>query len=228
MKRPTKNRAGFSLLEVIVVVTILLILSAIVISMMGRLGETSEIRKCAANLRHVGIALLAYVAESGNQLSSFAGGQNGAEKIWGNQLYEGGHVDDKRLFRCEQGDATLALEHAAWHWYTYGMNMLTPPGVFLRYNDPDGSMERRYQVNLNAVAEPSRHILLFDSAISPTSKVQIFRMEYSGKSGIKLRHEGKANVFFLDGHMRAMNRKQIQDIVEWAEHENPTWPYIFD
>lgn len=228
MKTKFNGRSGFSLLEIIVAVSIILVLALIAINTTGRLFQSAELNRCSANIRHAGIALIGYAAEQNNVLDVFAGGQNGEASMWGRLLYDNGMVDDKSIFRCEQGEATLPLTHGAWAWYTYGMNLITPPGAYVRYNSPDGRFERRYRVSLNAITNPSRHMLLFDSGMPSSSNIQSFRMEYSSKSGIKLRHEGKANVFFIDGHLRAMNRQQIVDNMELSEHENPNWNYIFD
>lgn len=229
MKPHRTARYGFSLVEIIIAISIILVLAVVSLSVASKWIDSAELNKCAARVRHLGVSVLSYAAEENNILDFFAGGKAGTDALWANVLYQRGIVVDKHLFRCEQGEAAQSLSHGAWPWFTYGMNMLTPPGITAYFPAAGGVTEYRYRLSLNSVADPAYHMFLYDSGISSAqSNMQIFRMDSIGKGGIKLRHSGKANVFFLDGHLEAMNRKQIEHTMDMAGHEIPNWNYIHD
>jgi prepilin-type N-terminal cleavage/methylation domain-containing protein/prepilin-type processing-associated H-X9-DG protein len=62
-----RNRSGFTLIELLVVITIIGILASLAMPALGKMRERAESTKCAGNLRNIGIAVLAYVADNDNR-----------------------------------------------------------------------------------------------------------------------------------------------------------------
>lgn len=225
----SKTRKAFSLLEILVGVTIVLLLSMVVLGVSARSVRMAEARKCAANVRAAGLGLLAFAGEQNNQIVVFAGGGYDYKdyKQWAREVYERGYVDERDLFRCPSGEWTIEITHGSWSWETYAINMLMPPGEYLRF--PWGSSTFRvFKLNLANVQSISNHILIGDSAASASNKKQTFRIDDYGKGGWHLAHDGKANMFFLDGRLERMARHEIEREVRLAKHTPPTWEYVLD
>lgn len=195
----------------------------------SRSVRMAEAQKCASNLRAAGMGLLALAGDQGNQIVVFAGGGYDYKefKQWAREVHERGFTQEREVFRCPSGVSTIAITHGSWSWETYAINMLMPPGEYVRY--PWGSSNFRvFRLNLASVPSVSNHILIGDSAQSTSDKKQTFRVDDYGKGGWHLAHDGKANIFFLDGRLDRLGRDEIEREVKLARHTPPTWEYIIE
>jgi len=76
MSRTVSRRAGFTLVELLVVIGIIAVLISILLPALQRARDSAATIKCAANLRSVGQGLLAYAAEN-KQFLPFSYGYRG-------------------------------------------------------------------------------------------------------------------------------------------------------
>jgi len=62
-----KGKAGFTMVEVIIVVAIIAILASIIMPKMGGSRESAKIAACMSNIRHILIAMDLYANENGKE-----------------------------------------------------------------------------------------------------------------------------------------------------------------
>jgi prepilin-type N-terminal cleavage/methylation domain-containing protein len=109
------NRGGWTLVEVLVVVAILLVLAGLIYAVGAYALDRARQTQCISNLRQIGIALQQYMddykqADWETEIDSYPGIEDLQERRrlvarWGfprnlYQLYEAGYLKDKRLLQC--------------------------------------------------------------------------------------------------------------------------------
>lgn len=196
------HRRALSILELLVVVTILAILAAFLIAATARFLERSRTVECANNLRQVGMLLQQYAVDRDNRLRFFRDGSG--SPFWFNELRnfaEYSQEEAQKRFSCPAMDW-----RQTGHWWCYGMRMGRVP------SDPDdpGTVQRDgsgqpgfYVLNLARVERPGDFWIMTDSATGSLAR-QTFRIVPPGlysNAGVHLRHGDQANVLFLDGHV---------------------------
>ncbi len=194
---------GVTLPELLVAVALLAVLLVLAFPGASRVLEQSRSAKCAQRQRQIGVLVLGLTAEHNGNLRLFRDGSAGGEYRWYNQLRTWANLTPggaRAAFGCPSYPADTAND-----WICYGMRVAGAPGGVRRYPDDNGP--RLYQINLRQVADPTRFLLLADTII-PASGRQTFRITPPGlyeESGIHLRHRGRANTLFLDGHVEALD-----------------------
>ncbi len=221
MNPPRKRkqaRHGFTLLEALVTIAILLVLVGMIFPIASRMRESSRNSQCIAHLRQAGVAMQHYISEMGNRIVTRRGGnRGGSTDLWGAELSGRGYLSeparkdgyrsttgsDPRLLQCPTGALPPSFSMTNWSWYTYGINLFTPGLKSTEEKETPLSVR-----NVMTIQSPAKFPLLADSA-SGTDNVQYFRLS-SDNGGLALRHSGKGNVLFLDGHVEAIGRKEAQ------------------
>lgn len=93
---PLRSPKGFTLIELLTVIAIIGILAAILIPVVGRVRESARTAKCSSNLRQIGTATHAFVAENGVMPSSIGYGGRPTHPILELFFY----ADDAEVFIC--------------------------------------------------------------------------------------------------------------------------------
>jgi type II secretory pathway pseudopilin PulG len=88
--------AGFSLVELLVIIAIMMILMALLLPAIGRARESAKVASCGNNLGQLGKGLIAYANENDERLPAVSQ-QDGT--IWDTQILPYVGTDD-RLFLC--------------------------------------------------------------------------------------------------------------------------------
>jgi general secretion pathway protein G len=206
---------AFTLIELLTVIAIIGILAAILIPVVSAARESAKNGKCVSTLRSTGNAMLSWIMENNDTLSTFKHGQK-TIGLWTRELRDLGYY----------GPGSESLVCPAWapdpvtefhDWHTYGLNFFDPRAAMDNpQRDGSGSGNfNRYTMRFGIPEiNPSRYLLLSDSYRSSNEK-QIFRLQAADPDpmgGIHLRHNGKANVFFLDGHIEACDPIKLTQI----------------
>ncbi len=225
LREPWRSK-GFTLTELLISIGLIAVLAALLIPAMTSLRSRSQQSRCTGHLRALATALRLSSTEGTslsphkrpNTIYSFLGGSVPGEDTWSALLFRAGYIENKKIFRCPAVVASTAFEAANWYYEVYGLNLITQPGITIGENVSSGGYSGGvYTLPISRVSEPSRLILLTDSRAAALSaagqEVQRFRLLQGTASakadGISLRHGGRANVAFLDGHIEPLTRKDL-------------------
>lgn len=129
LPRRPDNRYGFTLVEMLVVIGIIILLISIILPSFNRVRDQARTAACLNNLRQIGAAFETYTTmNDGFMPPSYVGDLGtpvplakrsrwlyklapvpasdtdpGPPKIWADILMDGGMIDDPEVFRCQSG-----------------------------------------------------------------------------------------------------------------------------
>lgn len=202
MRSPIRYpQKAFTILELIVVITILLVIIALVIPYIRNAVEKSRSVECASRLRAIGILFFDYAAERQGTILFFRDGSP-TKSMWYTELkklVDYSEQEAQSAFGCPSMDRENVDS-----WRCYGFRVSGSPGKVVRNIEDWPGV---YQLSIGAVQQPSSFMIMGDTSNS-SGKTQTFRIIppglYSG-GGIQMRHQDRANILFLDGHVEALD-----------------------
>ncbi len=227
---------GFSLLELICVIAVVLVISVLGFGAFQKIGVAQKEMRCISNLRVLGEGMQSYILDCNNVLYSMHGGAD-VRDMWVRKLLMGGYLNPQaersdllarenailtaeigtvgKFFRCPTGKIEASFipydtHPRRWGWQAYGMGMYAPEGTIEVLNVPKMGNTGFFRVSIASIESPSNYILFADSANNESDGYQDFKISKSlGHSGgIALRHRGFANAVFLDGHIERVDRQR--------------------
>lgn len=219
---------GFSLLEIVVAIAVILILAVLLFNGIGNARSKALGTACAANLHDVSIAMLSYAADNNNRINLYSSlGGTGASVQWLRFLVgTGSGTEHKRIsggpVYLDRRDAAICPAETPYYWqsnnnhgYTYGTTFYNP--LDPNNTQPDGTVTGSRELILSRLEDPSSYWLLSDSFGSPSLDRQFYYIKPTGGPGgqsgkVHFRHGGKANVLFADGHIESLTPEQFKEL----------------
>jgi prepilin-type N-terminal cleavage/methylation domain-containing protein len=232
MSRCSPSRStGFTLVELLVVMMIIVILAVISTGFIKRGISRAESATAMSNLRQCGIILTHKALEKSNRLSLFSGGASGGfderayniireylgfpQGSWNNQLQNRAdimHWNPKKV------------PPSNFHWDCYAINFTDVPRFGVKWQvenaRPDGSNGR--VLSIPTVERPEAYPILIDSSTSAGK--EIFRVGIVSTELPALRNQGKAHAYFLDGSARSLDRENLGKAGFATAYDNSTSP----
>ncbi|MBD3293007.1 MAG: DUF1559 domain-containing protein [Armatimonadia bacterium] len=213
-------RRGFTLIELLVVIAIIAILAAILFPVFARAREKARQTSCLSNMKQLVTAAQMYVQDYDECLFGHIAGtrfpQNPGEPdwawgspyyMWHQQVYP--YVNNIQMFTCpSKKNYTLGYDSAANSplydsTLGYGMNYWVT--YFYNY------------LSLGDIQRPAQTIWFTDCSyyvVYPTYYLARYPDHYAyGQDGfarLDIRHNEGANIGFLDGHAKWLNRQTLE------------------
>jgi prepilin-type processing-associated H-X9-DG protein len=188
VRRDEGRRVTFSTFELAVAGGALLLVASVVLPLVLSARGVRQRGTCTANLRHVGLALRAYVADCGGRLPKWS--------------------------QREGAPGSAPPEGEAETWDTQAAGRMSSPSKLCCPQNPNGAEKRSYALPLclsgveeARVPEPELSVLLFEKgAYLPGSWRDAVGENYRESTGTQLsavRWHGRGkNFLFLDGHVK--------------------------
>ena len=216
-------RRAFTLIEFLVVISIIVLLIAILLPMLSSARESARLVQCASNLRQQGMGTLASandrngalpkVREAGNPWGLTTNHWSRWFSLSGNRwnlglIWDDGVLPTGEIFYCP------SQEHPAFSWQTYDSGFPTDvqpfpgwsSGIRVSYNHnpmtkTQTDRERRFQ-NVDDLGNGREAMLGADL------------IEYQPSSGLSSAHDDLWNVMWGDASVHAVKSNEATDILE--------------
>jgi prepilin-type processing-associated H-X9-DG protein/prepilin-type N-terminal cleavage/methylation domain-containing protein len=204
MKPSTRTRSsGFTLTEVLVVITIVIVLAAITMVATKAFREKAGAAVCVQNLRQIGVGLHSYIAENNGR---FPDGT--ADVSW----------TDKGMCWYDAAAQNLGREYVAYHQGQPLPNCFGCPSGHKKAYEPDWPYTGDYAANLRlgregdgvmtlaAVKNPSATPYVQDTVKQNQFGEWVFGKGFpkTESQAFAARHNGSGNILWVDGHVSSL------------------------
>lgn len=215
-KRHQVTPKGFTLVEVLVVITIIVVLAALSMIGVGKVRSAARGATCTSNLRQIGAAMIAYTTDNSGELPPLedrTGKGDNLKGIWPQIIADGGYLprvtNSKGKLTCGAGVwACPECTVVQTNYQGYG----GAEGTVMKVKKESAPLSR--SLRLAEIPKPERTWLVGDAVTTPKDlKSGWYAIwgnpaSWGGKSP-GARHGGKVNVCMVDGHVESLTIKDI-------------------
>jgi len=208
------GRDGFTLVELLVVISITAVLIALSMGAATKVRDQSKTTRCIANLRWAGSAMLHYITEQNGVYENWMAGSSKTIHYWTWYMrYRAYYSEDELLrHRCPSGpfDNTVGGRTGSH----YGFYTEDPHGSRFQPGNPPEDATTAYRIRINTHPKPGSSPMMGDS-LSDSTKFMTHTLR--NKEGVKrggfyALHNGRVNVFFLDGHVESATPGRMREL----------------
>jgi prepilin-type processing-associated H-X9-DG protein/prepilin-type N-terminal cleavage/methylation domain-containing protein len=198
---------GFTLVELLVTITIIVVLAGIALPVMQNIRERGKATQCLSNMRQIAIGFLQFAQEQNGRLPN----RVDSGQKWPELVNE--HLNEPDVFACpsDPGNWKLANKDpisSTEHNTSY---------IFNGFNDQGLDQDETIELRLVGIPNPSETILLGEQINhrAGPSDGNNFYMDFNEGNHLtaldKTRHSDGANYAFCDGSVRRINAADYKD-----------------
>lgn len=224
--RPSQYRSeAFTLIEVLMVVSILAVLAALAFPVLGKARKVADRTECSNNLRQLSVTYLAMTSDNnGYLIPSMAGN---AEVVPSSPWFSGGTWNQTMGAFLEESNPNKKLGSISCpvvlrtgvempgNRSTYGLNHYI--GKFMSHD----SSARKGALKINTLVSPAQTILFSDTEITQSGKGTYQFVSADGESTVGQWHgENQAIMSFCDGSVRIMPADEVPATIDQPGSES--------
>ena len=210
-----RARKGFTLVEILVVITIILVLAAISFSVVGKMRNQAKSMVCIGNLKQVGNAIITYSVDNNDQMLPLQGNKEDGSRgdIWPVILAKAGYLwatPNVGPPPCGKGVWTCpSCDFMSNAYGAYGI----VEGIF-NYTENAAAGPKR----MSSIGRPSATWLLGDVMQTTNPKKGWYAIwknpaQWASNHGPAAARHGsnRTNVCMFDGHIESLTTKELKD-----------------
>jgi len=216
------GRAGLSLVELLVVTGIIGVLAALLTAGIGYAWKAANQASCVSRLRQIGVALQQH-ANDHDQMVLLYSYTPATETTSASAIEWSEMLADYGLRMADCHCPSWPVKNKKSTYTTLGRRGSADISSSLILRGYAGTaVGGASWLYLNRIPQRSRYVFWADSvfplgsgsAARAGEQAYSFRLDgvKAGEQGVHLRHNGKANVGFLDGHVETLNPAGLRDI----------------
>ncbi len=209
---------GFTLTELLVAMAIIAVLVLLAVPIQQRIAEQNNTVKCLHRLRSIGTILLDATREQQQPVRFWYNGSTGM--MWNTMLVVKGYATHDVLRQLSCPNIEYAAPNGSVSGRHYGVFAGDPHGRLETLTE-GGAVGNTYALNLRTHPQPGSALFLVDSATAAKApSLRVFtgsdstfpRGSSYAAGAVHLRHGGRANLFFLDGHVESAGEERLYQL----------------